>query len=265
MGILTHLSVVRSSWYTFRVKTRQSYQKKSNYQKNFWLFVLIRTLANSLILLGVLFLLILFGPFISTEFNYRWGQLFSSTQSSQSSQSSGFREVLNKTSAKLPPLKVTPVNTNFGIIIPKINVNAPVVPNVDSADPNAYVAALKIGAAHALGTAFPGDENKDNNNVFIFAHSTLNIWDVPKYNAIFILLRELQVGDSITTFYQGRRYDYEVTAKKIVDPTDVRYLTEPSKKPILTLQTCDPPGTQLHRLIVTAKLVGGEGVGINVR
>ena len=122
------------------------------------------------------------------------------------------------------------------------------------------MAALKKGAAHAAGTADPGDETKANNNVFIFAHSTLNIWDVPKYNAIFILLRELEKGDRVSTFYQGRRYDYEVFDKKVVEATDVKYLTEPSKDPILTLQTCDPPGTQLRRLIVTAKLVAGEGI-----
>lgn len=214
-------------------------------------------MANSLILLGVAFLVIMFRPFITTEFDYRWGQIFSSETTDKDS---GFKDVLNKTSSKLPSLKEPPVNADFGIVIPKINVNAPVVSNVDSSNPTTYIAALKTGAAHALGTAYPGDETKSNNNVFIFAHSTLNIWDVPKYNAIFILLRELKTGDVVTTFYQGRRYDYEVFDKRVVDPTDVRYLTDASQQPILTLQTCDPPGTQLRRLIVTAKLIGGEGV-----
>lgn len=230
-------------------------------KKGFWIYILIRTFANSMILLGVIFLFVLFYPFITLEFQYRWGQIFG--KENQSVSSSGFGQILSQKGAVLPPLSEKPKDANFDIIIPKINVNAPVVPNVNSADPTAYVAALKLGAAHAYGTAFPGDTNKANNNVFIFAHSTLNIWDVPKYNAIFILLRELVPGDRVTTFYQGRRYDYEVTERKIVQPTDVKYLTEPSKDPILTLQTCDPPGTQLNRLIVTAKLVGGEGVKVN--
>jgi sortase A len=226
-------------------------------KKSFWLFILLRTIANSMILLGVIFLFVLFYPFISLEFQYRFSQIFGKENTIQNS---GFGELLNKPGSKLPPLDVKPKDSNFGLIIPRINVNAPVVPNVNSADPKAYVAALKLGAAHAYGTAFPGDTTKKNNNVFIFAHSTLNVWDVPKYNAIFILLRELKPGDRVTTFYQGRRYDYQVTERKIVQPTDVKYLTAPSKEPILTLQTCDPPGTQLRRLIITAKLVGGEGV-----
>jgi LPXTG-site transpeptidase (sortase) family protein len=228
-------------------------------RKKFWLYIAIRTAANSMILLGVAFLVVLFWPFIKVEFQYRVDQVFGKEEAPPS----GFRELLNKQNSLLPPLKVDPVNTDYGLVIEKINVNAPIIADVNPADPKAYVAALKQGAAHAAGTADPGDENKANNNVFVFAHSTLNIWDVPKYNAIFILLRELQPGDRVTTFYQGRRYDYEVFDKKVVEANDVKYLTEPSKEPILTLQTCDPPGTQLRRLIVTAKLVGGEGVSVN--
>ena len=227
--------------------------------KQFFLFILIRTIANSMILLGVAFLFILFWPFISLEMQYRWSQVFGK----EDAPPSGFRELLNKRNPSLPPLKEDPADADFGIIIEKLNINAPVIDNVDSSNPKEYIAALKKGAAHAKGTAFPGDETKENNNVFIFAHSSLNIWDAPRYNAIFVLLRELEKGDRITTFYQGRRYDYEVFDKKVVDPKDVQYLTDPSEKPILTLPTCDPPGVNLKRLIVTAKLVGGEGVEVN--
>lgn len=227
-----------------------------HHRRRFWIFIVLRTLANSMIIFGVVFLFALFWPFISVEIQYRYSQIFG-REKQATIQTSGFGDLLKNKKEPLPPLNETPKNTDFGIIIEKINVNAPVVKDVDSSDPVAYLAALKIGAAHAKGTALPGDTNKANNNVFIFAHSTLNIWDVAKYNAIFILLRELTPGDRVTTFYQGRRYDYEVTTKQVVEATDVRYLTTPSKDPILTLQTCDPPGTSLRRLIITANLVGG--------
>ena len=35
---------------------------------------------------------------------------------------------------------------------------------------------------------------------------------------------------------------------------EVYPLTRPVLEPLLTLQTCDPPGTTLNRLVVTAKL-----------
>lgn len=228
----------------------------THHRKRFFAYIVVRTLANFMILGGVAFLGVLFWPFIATEFEYRYDQIFGKEPAPEIS--SGFGELLKSKNPKLPPLSVKPVDTSYGLVIDKINVNAPIVPNVNSANSTDYVNALKKGAAHAKGTANPGDTTKANNNVFVFAHSTLNIWDVPKYNAIFILLRELKAGDRINTFYQGRRYDYEVFDKKVVEATDVKYLTEPSEEPILTLQTCDPPGTQLRRLIVTAKLVGGE-------
>lgn len=227
-------------------------------KKRFVLFIFVRTIANSMILLGVAFLFILFWPFISQDLQYRWTQVFGIDEA----PSSGFRDLLNKRNASLPPLKEDPKDSDFGIIIEKLNINAPVIANVDSTNYREYIQTLKRGAAHARGTAFPGDETKENNNVFIFAHSSLSIWDAPRYNAIFVLLRELEIGDRVTTFYQGRRYDYEVFEKKVVEPEDVKYLTEPSEKPILTLQTCDPPGVNIRRLIITAKLVGGEGVSV---
>ena len=213
-------------------------------------FIVVRTLANALIISGVVFAFLGIWPYLSSELNYRLSTLW------QKPKVLGIQTVDSKPKGPdLPPLGVEPVDKNFGIIIEKILVNAPVVPEVDPALPKDYVTALKKGAAHAKGTAFPGSKGAKNNNVFIFAHSTLNPWDVPKYNAIFYLLRKLEVGDRITTFYQGKRYDYIVYDKKVVGAKDVRYLTEPSAEPVLTLQTCDPPGTQLRRLIITANLV----------
>ena len=56
-------------------------------------------------------------------------------------------------------------------------------------------------------------------------------------------------------FYKNRRFDYVVFDKSVVSPNDVSYLTNQYDAPVLTLQTCDPPGTLLNRLIVRAKLV----------
>ena len=52
---------------------------------------------------------------------------------------------------------------------------------------------------------------------------------------------------------RGLTYEnYKVTvAKKVVPPTDVSALT-PTDVPTVTLFTCDPPGTNINRLIVQA-------------
>lgn len=145
--------------------------------------------------------------------------------------------------------ELSPVSAQFGIIIPKIGANAAIYPNVDPGNPDIYLPILKKGVAHAAGTVFPGVKG----NVYLFAHSTDSFWDVGRYNAIFYLLKELTNGDEIDIFYKGVRYVYRVTNRLIVDPTDVRFLTEETPYEQLTLQTCWPPGTTLKRLLVFAR------------
>jgi sortase A len=66
----------------------------------------------------------------------------------------------------------------------------------------------------------------------------------------------MEVGDRIIIFYQGRRYDYIVFDKTITKPEETHFLTDSYDQSVLTLQTCDPPGTLLNRLVVRAKLAG---------
>lgn len=144
---------------------------------------------------------------------------------------------------------ITPVSAQFGIVIPKIAANAPIFPNVDPADPKVYLPVLEKGVAHALGTVFPGVSG----NIYLYAHSTDSFWNTGRYNAIFYLIKELENGDEIDVFYSGVRHVYRVVNKIVVDPTDVRWLTEPLPYEQLTLQTCWPPGTTLKRLLVFAR------------
>ena len=146
---------------------------------------------------------------------------------------------------------IIPVSTEFGIVIEKINANAKVIPNVDAGNEKQYVAALQQGVAQALGSTLPGKPG----NLYLFSHSTDAPWNIIRYNAIFFLLRELDKGDRVIVFHDNKRYDYIVYAKDIAQPGDVSYLTNRYNVPVLTLQTCDPPGTLLNRLIIRAKLV----------
>jgi sortase A len=144
---------------------------------------------------------------------------------------------------------VKPVSTQFSVVIPKINANAPVFPNVDAGNTDVYLPVLQNGVAHAAGTVFPGIAG----NIFLFAHSTDNFWNVGRYNAVFYLLNKLEAGDEVNLFYLGRRFVYRVTDKIVVSPSEIHYLTRQTGYELLTLQTCWPPGTTFKRLLILAK------------
>lgn len=212
----------------------------------------VRMLGNFLVLVAVVGLIVTFWPVFSAEFNFRLGQLrgkqyfVNPSTSDSSGQNSGFGQMLGQESKTI----LIPKSTEFGIVVEKIGANAPVIANVDASNKKIYNQALQEGVAHAAGTAFPGEKGI----TFLFAHSVLNPWDVPRYNAVFYLLRELTIGDRIIIFYQGRRFDYLVTEKLVVAPNNTSVLNRAVDSSTLVLQTCDPPGTTWRRLLIVAKL-----------
>lgn len=153
---------------------------------------------------------------------------------------------LNKKADK--PKEFTPVDSNFSIIIPKINANAKVIRNVNPYEPKEYQKALTLGVAHASGTATPDQSG----NVFIFAHSATNWYQANQYNAVFYLLNKLKTEDDITLYFENIPYNYSVDEIKFVKPTEVDYLSNQLNTNQLTLMTCWPPGTTLKRLVVVA-------------
>lgn len=215
--------------------------------------VVLRTISNFLILTGVLFLLADFGPLVLQVAWYKIRQV------------RGINYTLEKVGAipetevspfgvlmkKYPPIRVDPLSTEFGIVIEKIGVNAPIVANVNVASYKEYFEALKSGVAHAADSPSPGEPG----NTYLFAHSALDFWNFGKYAKVFTLLGQVEAGDRIVLFYQGRRFDYLVEKKEIFKGFDLTPLLRTYAEPTLTLQTCDPPGTALNRLIVTARLV----------
>jgi len=141
-----------------------------------------------------------------------------------------------------------PEDPNFSVVIPKIGANARVVSNVDTSNEREYAEALKKGVAQAQGTAFPGE----GGHIFLFAHSTDYWWNVSTYNAVFYLLGKLVKGDDINIFYKGERFVYRVIDSKIVDPSEIEYITRKTNQEFVTLQTCWPLGTTFKRLLVFA-------------
>ncbi len=143
-----------------------------------------------------------------------------------------------------------PKDTLFSILIPKIGASERIIPNINSESPSEYHEALLRGVAHAKGTVFPGIPG----NTYLFAHSADNWWTAGRINAVFYLLKDLEVGDDVVVFFENRRYNYQVSDKYIADPSQVSLLINSrSDKQQLILQTCWPPGTTWRRLFIVAK------------
>lgn len=146
----------------------------------------------------------------------------------------------------------TTAGPNPEIIIPKINVELPVIYTQDSIDEAAMQSSLEQGVVHYAITPNPGEKG----NGAIFGHSSNNILNKGKYKFAFVLLHRLEVGDTFILQKDSKRYVYKVFNKKIVPPTDTSILNETYGKPAtFSLITCDPPGTSTNRLVVTGEQI----------
>lgn len=217
------------------------------------LITIISFLGTGLIIFSLIGIVLTFGPAAYFEVQYRIWQASGISHYivdpiSHMRQSKFLSSNFIPTHPKSISMK--PIDTLFSIMIPKIGANAKITANVDPGDKNIYLPVLKRSVAQAKGSALPDQ----NGTVYLFAHSTDNFWDVGLYNAVFYLLKELNPGDNVVLYYKNQQYDYTVTDRKIVDPSDVSYLMNSLHSPKqLILQTCWPPGTTWKRLLVIAK------------
>jgi LPXTG-site transpeptidase (sortase) family protein len=152
-----------------------------------------RIIGFSLVGIGVAILFFTYLPVAREEIRYSVTKLLPTPQSS--------------------PTPVEPASREFGILIPKIGANAPVVPEVDPYNASEYQYRLTKGVAHAKGTAYPGESG----NIFIFAHSAGNWTEANRYNAVFYLISKLEKGDEIILWYNFNSFRYIVSETKLVD------------------------------------------------
>ena len=209
--------------------------------------LIIRTIANFLFTFGLGILIFTYAPLAYSEVRYLTAK---NTETNYSIDDKRVDENISEGSESENVVPIVPVDKDFSVIITEIDVNAPVVKDVTTVNQNEYMDALKNGVAHARGTALPGH----NGNMFIFAHSSLNFWQLGKYATVFNLLDKLEPGDSIIFYYEGKPYVYEVFQKKLVSGWDTRPFADEYDVPVVTLVTCYPPGTTKDRLIIKAKM-----------
>lgn len=152
---------------------------------------------------------------------------------------------------------ISDVGPDPKIIIPKINLEVPVVYGLNTVQEEAIQAGLEDGVVHYSSTPNPGQIG----NVVIVGHSSNNILNSGKYKFAFVLLKRLEVDDTFFVQKDGIRYTYKIFDKKIVPPSDVSVLGPSTRNNTVTLITCDPPGTSINRLIVVAEQISPDPAG----
>ena len=158
-------------------------------------------------------------------------------------------------------------NQNFTIIIPKLELEAPIVSGIEGFQSvnttetenkfgDRVQKALEEGTLHYPGSSLPNDERLDSNrNIVILGHSSSVAFGPGSYKDIFSELRQMAVDDLIMIHYQGIEYTYKIYDKKIINPTEIEVLGPIIIDNNLTVITCHPPGDNNHRLVVLAQQI----------
>jgi LPXTG-site transpeptidase (sortase) family protein len=143
------------------------------------------------------------------------------------------------------PASPAPVDGSWigTLSIPTIHVNQVIVQGTETTD-------LRVGPGHYRSTPLPGEAG----NVAIAGHRTT--WAAP-----FRHLDALTGNDPIVITTPRGHFLYRVTAKFVVDPTDLRVVA-PTTANVLTLTTCNPPYSAATRLVIRARLAAVQPANV---
>lgn len=221
-------------------------------ESNFYFNFALKVISNFLMYIGACVFMFTYAPIFYSEFLYSIDDHSNSANISIEDEVVTTKDEKKEEEDSLGIGSLAVADKNFSVVIPKIDVNAPVIEDVSMADFDEYMAALESGVAHARGTALPGEPG----NMFLFAHSSLNFWQLGPYATVFNLLNKLEEGDLVVVVKDSESYLYKVKSSEVVSGwnTDPFYLE--TEESVLTLVTCYPPGTTVNRLVVTAEYVG---------
>lgn len=195
---------------------------------------------------GLWGIIAIFGPVLVSEAAYQTRNLIGGVTGNY-----GMWNAFRLPSFSIPEFGEGMQNNEIGMVIPKIYLREKVINEVDPVNKPAYMRALRMGVAHAAGTAGPGEPGLG----YYFAHSSgMNVLS-PQKKAAFYLLGKLESGDVIYVYRGNMTYEYRVTEKKITEAGDLSFLTDSGINERIVLQTCWPIGTSLRRLLIFGERV----------
>jgi sortase A len=212
--------------------------------------------GRALVTVGVLLLLFVSYQLWGTGIYQARAQSDLEKQFERTSEAAGSTTTTTATPADAAPPRTTlgpvvapPEGEAMGLIaIPELGISQYVVEGVNVDD-------LRKGPGHYPTTQMPGHEG----NSAIAGHRTT-------YGAPFGELDQLDAGDQIRVTTSQGSFEYRVTEKSVVAPSEASVL-DPSPDPerpgrelaTLTLTTCHPKYSAAERLVVRAELVLAPG------
>lgn len=202
----------------------------------------LKWLAISLILAGMIFIVLPFWPAIKY---YLFPEKISTTaQELVRIANSPSPEPYEPTPIPLTPsVSSSPLPEEPLIVIPKIGLEAKIVPDLSWDN-------LMAGVGIDPASGKPGEEL-----CVLYGHRFLN-WVDPS-TGYFYLLDKLEPGDVVVIYWEGKVYRYVTKESKVIEPTDFS-IYNPRKTPTLILVTCTPLWTDKYRLVVIAELTRQE-------
>lgn len=139
-------------------------------------------------------------------------------------------------------------NTIDRVVIPKINVDAPII-LPDSSDEKTIFNNLEKGVVLYPSSVIPGQIG----NSILLGHSSAYPWYKGNYGSVFSLLNRLEAGNQIIVFYSKNKHVYEIIGKQVIlKDVSIQSQDESSR---LILISCWPVGTAWKRIMIIAEKV----------
>lgn len=100
------------------------------------------------------------------------------------------------------------------------------------------------------GSALPGEQGR----TVLLGHSAPEGWPDVNYDRIFTELNSLIEGDEVYVYFNQREYVYIVRNKFFLDRGEELPQPLTNSQNMLILVSCWPPGKDLYRIAVEARL-----------
>jgi LPXTG-site transpeptidase (sortase) family protein len=144
------------------------------------------------------------------------------------------------------------------IVLPRIGKNVPLITVSNNKNWKQVEKTIQKGLQNGVVVHPISHDPSSFGNFFLTGHSSYYAWDKGRYKDVFALLHELKDGDKAIVYWEGKKYTYILEKSRVIPPTEVSVLNQPTDKSIITLMTCTPVGTNKNRLIWTGELISVE-------
>lgn len=143
--------------------------------------------------------------------------------------------------SRLPVVENKPVPADNRLIIPSIGVDMLILEGATERTLD------RGGIWHIPLTSDPSL----GSNTVLSGHR----WQyLPPSGRTLYLLDKVQVGEPIIVYWQGKEYDYRVSAREVVDPSRLD-IQQATTEPRLTIFTCTPLFSTKQRLVLYGELI----------